>query len=644
MSIRGVSLPPVRSAEVYVKLKIGPISFQTPRRPVEGPWGDTFEFRINSHAHLFYTLQVDVYEYRLVLPSVHIGRTELRIARFDTQPGLSRSSYGLRHRKNCYVQLTELRIRDALLEDVRMGDIELEVNYRPTTEAHPVVRLSTFANVSLVELQSALPSPLAGDALVRAPSPGNPNRIYDPSVATESADSRSLAQPDVVSLFKRILGYVMSNEEYFAIRNLLDLVTTWGQGVEVGSLSLFVGYVVLQRYFKTLPVPFGNHIVLRKRDLEVPIVMYRYTMATYGWRGLAFFGKSQGIIYDSLRKEADLRAVLDFLNMAKSDLLIFELGESRLFRPNFFVAIDRGLSAVILSIRGTMSLSDSITDFACEYIKYRSGMVHSGFFEAARWFMENVCHQLLIFAKEYELDNIYITGHSLGASTSSLTTMLLVDQLQKEGSWPTTPKGVPVNIHCYAFGPAPTTTRNLCADYERCIDVFIYGDDIVPRMSYGSMIDFQVLLVYTAEIARAADAFRDGIDEELVAKIHRCSMAMKLQAPQMNLKLYIPGSIHHMLKLKAPSNTRYTVIDTTTCDRFTEFNVTRRMMFHHMPVKYEKALHDAYLVLLQEEADSGAHPEDAPQHIHDAIETLLGDSPLHYSESVPSDPGHDALH
>jgi hypothetical protein len=164
----------------------------------------------------------------------------------------------------------------------------------------------------------------------------------------------------------------MSNEEYFALKNFLDLATAWGQGVEVSGVSLFWSFMTIQKYFKNLPMyivycsicnsfqlnrEFGNNVMLKKKDLELPRILYRYSMATTGWRGLNFFGKGQGYIVDSMRRQADLNSVLKYLNLNESDLLIFELRESRVFRPNFFVSIDRGLSAIILSIRGTMVFS-----------------------------------------------------------------------------------------------------------------------------------------------------------------------------------------------------------------------------------------------------------------------------------------------
>jgi len=84
VTVRSISVDTQqRNSDLYVKMKIGPVSFQTPRRLLDSQWGDTFDFRINMHAHLFYTLQVDVYEYRMVLASAHLGRAEMRLARLD---------------------------------------------------------------------------------------------------------------------------------------------------------------------------------------------------------------------------------------------------------------------------------------------------------------------------------------------------------------------------------------------------------------------------------------------------------------------------------------------------------------------------------------------------------------------------------
>lgn len=163
-------------------------------------------------------------------------------------------------------------------------------------------------------------------------------------------------------------------------------------------------------------------------------------MASLGWRGLNFFGRGGGLIIDVARPDADKRSVMEYLHLAEPDLLVFQLDTDYLYRPNFFVAIDRRLSAIILSIRGTMSMRDTLTDLVCEYVPWGTtgGLVHSGILEAAKWFDTNVVPMMLRWATEYNVSNIYLVGHSLGGASSALTTVLLMEKLSKEPSlWPT---------------------------------------------------------------------------------------------------------------------------------------------------------------------------------------------------------------
>ena len=75
-----------------------------------------------------------------------------------------------------------------------------------------------------------------------------------PAVTPDSSEVKAVAQGEVVSLFQTFLGYVMSNEEYYALKNFLDLATAWGQGIEANGLDLFWAFVVIQKYFRTIPM------------------------------------------------------------------------------------------------------------------------------------------------------------------------------------------------------------------------------------------------------------------------------------------------------------------------------------------------------------------------------------------------------
>lgn len=57
---------------------------------------------------------------------------------------------------------------------------------------------------------------------------------------------------------------------------------------------------------------------------------------------------------DSVRLRSDEKSVLEYLAIPKPDLLNFDMKGDSVFRPSYFIAIDRHTSSIILSIRGTM--------------------------------------------------------------------------------------------------------------------------------------------------------------------------------------------------------------------------------------------------------------------------------------------------
>lgn len=77
-------------------------------------------------------------------------------------------------------------------------------------------------------------------------------------------------------------------------------------------------------------------------------------MASYGWKGLNFIGKGNGIFSDAVRSQSDALSIIEHLEIPKEDLLAYEFRANAAFRPSYFIARDRKLNAIVLSIRGTM--------------------------------------------------------------------------------------------------------------------------------------------------------------------------------------------------------------------------------------------------------------------------------------------------
>lgn len=454
------------------------------------------------------------------------------------------------------------------------------------------------------------------------PSPTNSSRILIPKKESNSG------------MVKKLASWFLPEDDNNVFIRVRSLLVGFGQGIELGSVALTLGYMFARKLHRSLPVPFSNNLILRKDDLEVPRLIYRYAYASNGWKALYYFGKRNEIMSDVVNSQANQEAVTEYLQLQPGDLLVCDMDQDRLFRPNFYVALDRRLGAVILAVRGTMSLRDSMTDLACEYVTWRGGLAHSGMLDCAHWFMEHIGRQLILFAEEYQVPNVIVTGHSLGGSTAALTTIMLWESLRQQEQdglgWPTLQNGEKIKLHCYSYGTPAILSPDLASKYDHLIDNFILSNDIVPRLSYGSVLDLQMLIVWAAENGSASDLFwgkdrkksagknAKKKDSEVVTdvwdRMEECRKRIQSQRSGVcNVKLHIPGRIHHIVRLRCPKSRRkYTLIDTCGPDRFKEVILRRNMINDHMPSSYEQAFEDAYLTCLEYEmGEEGASADGA---------------------------------
>lgn len=226
------------------------------------------------------------------------------------------------------MNLSELGVRDPVLQENIVGSILLELQYRtvktkrtssnlqgnldgsppPTIDINKGGRFGRSSS-----LPSLLPSMML-DCLKEEDSerkkkkhhvkkqaknpgqslPASPNlrpEIDDIlETQTEISESR-----EINSLLKRITGWVFSNDDHLVVQNILKGLAGFGQGIEVGPWALTLAYLVLQRFYRIQPIVFSNNIVLRKEDLEIPRVIFRYAYAAHGWAAMCFFGKRNEI-------------------------------------------------------------------------------------------------------------------------------------------------------------------------------------------------------------------------------------------------------------------------------------------------------------------------------------------------------------
>ncbi|GAA6226013.1 sn1-specific diacylglycerol lipase beta [Lates japonicus] len=159
---------------------------------------------------------------------------------------------------------------------------------------------------------------------------------------------------------------------------------------------------------------------------------------------------------------------------------------NQIYEIPFYVALDHKREAVLVAVRGTLSLKDVLTDLSAECenlpIEGVSGAcyAHKGICQAASYIYkklvnDGILNQAFSVAPEYKL---VVTGHSLGAGTAAVLAVML------RNSFPT--------LQCYAFSPPGGLLSKALADYSKDFVVsVVLGKDLVPRLSIPNMEDLK---------------------------------------------------------------------------------------------------------------------------------------------------------
>ena len=155
--------------------------------------------------------------------------------------------------------------------------------------------------------------------------------------------------------------------------------------------------------------------------------------------------------------------------------------------PRFVILTDHSNQNVVLCIRGTYSIGDAILDIVCDEVPFLDGFAHHGMVDGANRILAKsmpVLRSLLL--DRFPGYKLRVTGHSLGAGTAELITMLLISKTHEESQWLSK-----IDIKCVALAPPPvfrprTPNQPLQEDIQQNILIFVNGNDCVPRLSLAN--------------------------------------------------------------------------------------------------------------------------------------------------------------
>jgi hypothetical protein len=259
-----------------------------------------------------------------------------------------------------------------------------------------------------------------------------------------------------------------------------------------------------------------------------------------------------------------------------------------------YLCVDKITKNIILSLRGTLGLSDVLTDLTCDYAdldvwitsgdgnskkKKRVYHAHAGMMKSA----ELLANQIGPFVKHALEENpehgLILCGHSLGGGVAALLSILWSDKFNDEldtmgdsaGHFTAISSGLPCGrpLHSFTFGSPCVVSKELALHCSNLISTVMHGSDFVPCLSLGFIKDLKL-------IARTLSDYRNkGVSEKVISKalgFDRCSppvssaddgtstadldedwlwsLIQTLRAEMVSDKLYPPGTVY-WLRTKA---------------------------------------------------------------------------------------------
>ncbi|KAI8342199.1 hypothetical protein EDC96DRAFT_449703 [Choanephora cucurbitarum] len=303
----------------------------------------------------------------------------------------------------------------------------------------------------------------------------------------ESFEEVAISHPSL----DRMIGMVVSPQTRILLRAVVKVFHAFGQGFKITILQLISSLSLLQNFYAEVPRPPPAEKINDLKFLDEAYYFLGHAIIAYGWRGISYLGDYAKYLKDVVKTKSNKEAIVRYLKIPQEDLLGYEYGlrKGAVFQPSYFVSYDRAHEAVVLGIRGTWSLYDCITDLVCEYRPWKGGLVHSGILASAQWFFTRIIPQIFLYVSEQTessgrpVSSFIITGHSLGAGTAAVLTMMVADHIDQLRELSKNPN---FKVHCYSYAPVASVSLDLSEKYKDHIDSFVCQDDLVGRLSYGT--------------------------------------------------------------------------------------------------------------------------------------------------------------
>ncbi|KAI0562015.1 Lipase (class 3) [Gracilaria domingensis] len=280
-------------------------------------------------------------------------------------------------------------------------------------------------------------------------------------------------------------------------------------GREAAPSSLDV--LVLGRHYLDYAVACYGYIMLQTGGILEP----SYLPRVHGFRGI------------------DVAKYM--LRLEDHEILVSHLDGEHINIPRHFLVLDKVYKSIVISIRGTSSISDLITDLLCENAPFAGGYAHSGMKDAAEALYTSLLPRLRAALLKYPRYSLVVTGHSLGGGVAILLTKILLMNGFR-------------GVRCYAMAPCPIfgPKHKIDPDWSDAVECFIHADDVVPTLCFDSAQNLFRQLHFLHHLPLSIQEKKEIIANRDVKKLHESCSTQRQVMPRDNRDskpLYLPS--HH---------------------------------------------------------------------------------------------------
>jgi Lipase (class 3) len=295
-----------------------------------------------------------------------------------------------------------------------------------------------------------------------------------------------------------------------------------------------VGYCFKEKEDVDNPYRRSHYRMQHKRDTMCGCdVMDPFGCNEIAYRHVVKHGIRHDIEYRSIKNSIETLAIglvpieKPVKSSSKDDLFFFSK-RNEYFHPPFAVSIDHNRKCIVVSVRGSLSVADLITDLHAvpldithmffptserprallhnlpgqERVQKSGGFVHGGIFKAAQALHKYLIESDLlecalrgpsdasartgsckaVFPSGHTGFDLVICGHSLGAGTATYLSLLL------QPDFP--------HLKCFAYSPpGACASKELAEGMNPFLTSIVLGKDIITRLSLPSSINLFVEMV-----------------------------------------------------------------------------------------------------------------------------------------------------